>query len=328
MITARPPIGRRWTAIGTWCEVLVQAPTRAPEALDRLADDAATYAKGVVSDLDVACSRFRPDSELIRLRHGTTVEVSATLDGAIAAALRSARATGGLVDPTIATALVANGYDDDLDVVRARTTGSGAVRHRTRPPRPAPGYWRIQHDPAHREVMVPHRVDLDLGASAKAWAADRIAAHLGAELPTGAGVLVNLGGDLAVAGVAPEGGWRISVDDGAPAGDRPVVTIRSGGLATSSTALRTWARDGEQHHHIIDPRTGCSAPIVWTTVTVAARTCELANAAATAAVILGRDAPGWLAGHGVDARLRAADGGLSLVGGWPSESDSLADVKQ
>ena len=168
---------------------------------------------------------------------------------------------------------------------------------------------------------MPHRVEIDLGSSAKAWAADWIAASLGSAgvLPAGTGVLVNLGGDLALAGRPPTGGWRISVDDGSPVDERPIVTVRDGGLATSSTQLRTWQQGGRRRHHIIDPRTGDTAPDVWHTVTVAARTCELANAASTAAIVLGEEAPVWLAARGVHARLRAKHGSVHRVAGWPED---------
>jgi thiamine biosynthesis lipoprotein len=168
---------------------------------------------------------------------------------------------------------------------------------------------------------VPHRVEIDLGASAKAWLADLIAAGLSSSIiPAGGGVLVNLGGDIAVSGVAPEDGWRITVDDGTVVDDRPVITITAGGLATSSTRVRTWQQGARDRHHIVDPRTGDTAPVTWQAVTVAARTCELANAASTAAIVLGEQAPAWLTTRGVHARLRHHDGSLVRVGGWPAEA--------
>jgi thiamine biosynthesis lipoprotein len=319
--SAPAPLIRQWRAIGTRCEIGVSAPRVGDQVAETVADQAQQRAAVLVAELDLACSRFREDSELRRLRHGTAVSISPMLDGAVSAALRTARATEGLVDPTISTALVATGYDDDLDAVRRR----GDRAHRpSAATEAAPGYWRVLHDSADRRILVPHRVEMDLGASAKAWLADVIAARLVAEsvVPAGAGVLVNLGGDVAVAGAAPDGGWRISVDDGAPVvGDRPVITIGSGGLATSSTLLRTWRHGARRRHHIVDPRTGETAPTTWQAVTVAARSCELANAASTAAIVLGDDAPQWLADKGVHARLRRLDGALIRVGGWPAEPE-------
>ena len=156
-------------------------------------------------------------------------------------------------------------------------------------------------------LTVPAGVQLDLGATVKGWAADRSAARIAGEL--GCGVLVSLGGDTAVAGEPPEGGWRIRVQDRTalpgepPDGPSQVVTIRDGGLATSSTAARRWRRGGDVLHHILDPRTARPAAQVWRTVSVAASTCADANTAATAAIIKGRQAVGWLTGLRLPARL-------------------------
>ena len=141
---------------------------------------------------------------------------------------------------------------------------------------------------------------------------------------------LGLGGDIAVAGPAPEGGWRIRVQDvtGSP-GDPPdgpyaLVAIRDGGLATSSTAARRWQRGGDVLHHILDPRTGLPAEPVWRTVSVAAGTCADANAASTAAVIRGRAALGWLAKLGLPSRLVDATGAVFTVAGWPDDTSELS----
>jgi thiamine biosynthesis lipoprotein len=144
----------------------------------------------------------------------------------------------------------------------------------------------------------------------------------------GCGVLVSLGGDTAVAGEAPGDGWRIRVQDrtalpGEPAvGPSQVVTIRDGGLATSSTAARRWRRGGDVLHHILDPRTGRPAAPVWRTVSVAAATCADANTAATAAVIRGRQALPWLTSLRLPARLVALDGAVHTLAGWPADDSA------
>src|SRR6516225_3078463 len=107
------------------------------------------------------------------------------------------------------------------------------------------------------------------------------------------------------------GGWQIRVtDDHAAPESAPgqTVAIASGGLATSSTTVRTWSAGGRPVHHIVDPATGAPASSCWRTVSVAAGTCTDANTASTAAIILGADAPGWLSGLGLPARLVAEDG--------------------
>jgi thiamine biosynthesis lipoprotein len=167
-------------------------------------------------------------------------------------------------------------------------------------------------------VRVPQGVVLDLGATAKALAADR-AAQRALTAGSAAGVLVNLGGDIAVAGPAPDAGWPVRVTDrhdAPPLTPGQALTLRSGGLATSSTTVRRWGADA---HHIIDPRTGRPALSPWRTVSVTAATCVDANTASTAAIVLGDDAPAWLAARRLPARLADHEGRTQTVAGWPRE---------
>ena len=186
-----------------------------------------------------------------------------------------------------------------------------------------PGWRSVRVDVARQRLTVPAGVELDLGATVKGWAADRAAARIAEVL--GCGVLVSLGGDTAVAGESPGGGWRIRVQDrtalpGEPAdGPTQVVAIREGGLATSSTLARRWRRGGDVLHHILDPRTGLPAAPVWRTVSVAAATCADANTAATAAIIRGRQALPWLGGLKLPARLVDRDGTIHTVNAWPED---------
>ncbi len=265
-----------------------------------------------------ACSRFRPDSEISRaLAHpGREVALSPVLNAAMTHALRVAAATDYLVDPTVAAAVIAAGYDRDIaDVVaRATTTNQRSITGAAA----APGAWRIHHDRDAALLTVPAGVGIDLGATAKALAADRAAARIFRVV--GAGVLVGVGGDIAVAGNAPEGGWRIAIGDDHRAGSatHQQVSITSGGLATSSTVARRWRTSSGWAHHIIDPRTGRNPDPCWRSASVAAGSCVDANAAATAAIVLGAAAPDWLRRRGLPANLIDIDGAATAVAGWPT----------
>jgi FAD:protein FMN transferase len=100
--------------------------------------------------------------------------------------------------------------------------------------------------------------------------------------------------------------------------------LREGGLATSSTTVRRWRTGGVERHHIVDPRTGQPAREIWTTASVAAATCVDANAASTAAIVLGDAAPAWLARSGLAARLVRRDGSVLGVAGWPESEGEEA----
>jgi FAD:protein FMN transferase len=184
---------------------------------------------------------------------------------------------------------------------------------------PAAGWQGIEIDDARGRIRVAAGVEIDLGATAKALAADRAAAA--AFRATGSPVLVDLGGDIAVAGPAPAGGWPILVTDDhrAPSdADGQVVAIAAGGLATSSTTVRRWRTSEGLAHHVVDPRTGRPAAEIWRTVSVAAASCVAANTASTAAIVLGDDAPRWLEHNGYSARLVRRDGRVVVTGGWPA----------
>jgi thiamine biosynthesis lipoprotein len=175
----------------------------------------------------------------------------------------------------------------------------------------------VELDREQRTVRVPLGVVLDLGATAKALAADRAADRI--HRATGCGVLVNLGGDIAVAGRVPDGGWRVRVTDDEDRAGPPEqnVAIHEGGLATSSTGVRSWRRGSQTAHHIVSPASGLSAPPYWRTVTVAGATCVAANTASTAAIVRGPGAVRWLEELALPARLVRADGCTTYTGPWP-----------
>ena len=268
--------------------------------------------------VDQACSRFRADSELVSVNAsgGRPVEVSPTLAAAVAVALQVAAETDGVVDPTVGRAIRLLGYDRDFASLPSDALAYPVVTT-------VPGWRAVRFDAERRTVYVPRGVELDLGATAKAWCADE-AARACADA-TGAGVLVSLGGDTAVAGPAPDGGWLLRVcdryDDPPEAGG-PTVAIEEGGLATSSTTRRRWRRGGHELHHVLDPATGQSADSCWRTVSVAAATCVAANAASTAAIVLGPLAPQWLEARLLPARLVAHDGAVTTTSGWPADADA------
>ena len=276
-------------------------------------------AEEVVAAIDAAASRFREDSELSRLNSlpDRLTRVSPLLADLVQAALHAAALTNGAVDPTVGRAIRLAGYDSDFALVSQHGEPLRLVAEGV------PGWKAIQFSRPTRTVLVPRGVELDLGATAKAAAADMAAANAAAA--TGTGVLVSLGGDVAVAGEAPPGGWLIqaSEDSEAPLADEEeTVSIASGGVATSGTTVRRWVRGEVVLHHIIDPATGLPVESCWRTATVAAGSCVDANTASTAAVVMGERAPAWLRERRMTARLVHADGSVVRLAGWPDPADS------
>jgi thiamine biosynthesis lipoprotein len=297
-------------AIGTTASMVLTEPGQC--------DRAAAILRSELDAIDRAASRFRADSELVGVNAaaGRALSVSPLLFRAIGEAIRAARLTDGLVDPTVGQALILAGYDRDFGDVEP--DGPPLILRA----QPVPGWRAVRTDPVDRTVRVPAGVTLDLGATAKALCADLAADRIAAE--TGAGVLVNLGGDIAARGPAPEGGWSVRITHdhalSPETAEGPVISIQAGGLATSTTSVRRWLRGGTVMHHLIDPATGLPATEHWRTVSVAAADCVDANIGSCAAILLGPAAPAWLEEQDLPARLIDPTGAARTVAGWPEDT--------
>jgi thiamine biosynthesis lipoprotein len=217
------------------------------------------------------------------------LELSPLFARACAVALQAAKATGGLVDPTLGEAVESAGYDRDFADLREGSEPPGP---------PQPGRWR-ELKLVGRMLFRPADVRLDLNGVVKGLATDAAA-----ELLPGDG-FVSAGGDIAVrGGAAVELPGRVS------------LLLRSGGIATSGSTRRRWLRSGETQHHLIDPRTGLPSESCWSEVTVAAGSCVAADVAAKAAFLLSVGGPDWLDARGLPGLFHASDGSLTTNRTW------------
>ena len=256
--------------MGTTAMVVVDGP---PALLD--------HAEAIVRACERRWTRFDPDSELSQLNRsaGRPVLLPRDTFELVAAAVRSAALTNGRFDPTVARAMVANGYDRSFERASLRRTEAVSV----------PGCAEIDVDDALGAVTLPPGVTLDLGGIGKGHTADLVADEL---LEAGArGVLVDLGGDVRVAGDAPDGrAWRVAVEDPFDAGrDLVELSIAAGAVATSSVRRRRWRDGDEELHHVVDPSTGQPAKTALASVTVLAASASWAEVTAKAALIAGPD---------------------------------------
>jgi thiamine biosynthesis lipoprotein len=288
----------------TWSDwsCLVRVVVADPEVLEPAVADVVR----LMHRVEAAASRFRLASELCwaNANAGRPTAVSRTMVRLVDTALGEASRSEGAMDPTLGRDLDRIGYERDIALVGDSNEVIG--------PRLRARSWRDVHlDRLSGILTVPLGTALDLGASAKAHTADWAAEELAGRY--GCGVLVEIGGDLAVAG---DRDWQVNVSERAGA-DGQQITLHAGGLATSTTTIRTWQRGGERMHHIVDPVTGLPAAGRWRTVSVAAGSATHANTCATAAIVYGDKALSWLASQRVAARLIDRDGGIVTIGGWP-----------
>jgi thiamine biosynthesis lipoprotein len=272
----------------------------------------------LMGEVEQAASRFRADSDLARCnaRAGQLTPVSSLFVDLVVVALDAARETDGAADPTVGAHLEALGYDADIGVVRARQR-TLTVPTRRRPPK-LPSWRSVEVDRDLRMVGLPRGLALDLGATAKAWTADRAAARVNERFHSP--VLVEIGGDLAVAGAGDQPfAIRVAEQEGQPG---ELVDVRHGGLTTSTTVVRRWRSRQRLVHHIIDPATGQSARGLWRTASVWAPTAVAANAASTAAIVMNDRTIPWLARHAPAARLVDLDGFVYHLHGWPGRPEA------
>lgn len=296
------------SAIWTDWSCRVRVTVTRPEALMA----AKQQVVALMADVGLSADRFSPFSDVSRVNEaaGRLVPVSGRTIALVDVALDAAAESGGAVDPTIGAHLVRAGYADDIAVVRDRLVVIDDEHL------PQADWTQVRVDHTLSRIGLPAGLRLDLGATAKAWTAD-VAAHQVAST-LGTAVLVEIGGDVSVAGGRTRP-WQVQVSERAGEPGQP-VGLERGGLATSSTISRKWRTPAGAAHHVIDPRTGQPAAGPWRTVTAWAPSAVQANTASTTALVLGDEAVAYLDELEVAARLVGVDGHVLTVGDWPAEA--------
>ncbi len=231
-------------------------------------------------------SRFRWDSELSYLnrKQGEAVAVSSVLWDVLQVALEAAEDSRGLVTPAVLDALEAAGYDRSFELLANSSSRLGAHFPSINA---AANLDEIALDPDEHKVLLPEGLRLDLGGSAKGWAAHQAARRLAEYAPA----LVSAGGDIAL---TPRRGqdqfWQIGIKDPFnPQAESARISLHEGGTATSGTDHRQWEQGGEWRTHIIDPRSNAPVQSDVLSATVIAPNLMEAEIAAKTCLILGSE---------------------------------------
>jgi thiamine biosynthesis lipoprotein len=290
-------------AMGTGCALAVSADP-VEQSAARLALSAAW---NELRTCELVLSRFDPRSQLSELNGsaGTWMQVDERLFAALAAAVRLRRETNGRFDPTILPALVAQGYDRSFELLEARPSRTGDY----------PAGAVIELDPRRSRVRIERGAAVDLGGIGKGFSAGRALDAMRTVWRGLPGAIVDLGGDIAAAGLPPEGGpWLVAVENPWRSEQSlGTIALTAGGVATSGPARRRFGPDGT-HHHLIDPDTGESSQLGPLAVTVVAPDPGTADAHATALAV-SPDAGAYASAHpGLGALVVTGPGPPQLFG--------------
>lgn len=325
---------RTWRAMGSTAHIIVVGAS--VDEAEALTQQAVTR----IEELESRWSRFRPDSEICRLNNhsGSPVEVSPDTVTLVTLAVEGWRLTGGGFDPLLLDALVDAGYDRDLDEVRSGNATDHAaplIVPRGRAAHPAGRGLRTlvactDIEISGGTVVLPASTSFDGGGIGKGLAADLV---LDEVMRAGAlGALVNLGGDLRVRGLSPEGGaWTLGIEHPHQADPITLVGVAGGAIASSTTLLRRWTANGAEQHHLIDPHTGEPSESDITFASVIAAEAWEAEVLAKAVLLRGTErafdllVPGRHAALIVDrdGNIRTSEGFAAFTGGTvPTQLDA------
>jgi thiamine biosynthesis lipoprotein len=271
-------ISRSFCSMNTRIEAVVCVPE--PQSSE--AERSLKHVQAIFDTVEIQFSRFRNDSELSRLNHsaGQVFKASLLLYEIVEAAIRSARLTDGIFDPTILPGLIESGYDRSFELIK---------RSRKKPitnQNPSTHRWQdIFMDPKTHSIYLPEGYCLDLGGIGKGWTVDRASRYLDKYQ----NYAINAGGDIIVKGTQADGSpWTIGIQD--PLNRKPslgILSLTNDAICTSTTLQRQWWINNVRKHHLIDPRSGLPANSGVISATVIAKTATLAETIAKAALILG-----------------------------------------
>lgn len=270
-------------------------------------------ARDLVLALERRWSRFLPNSEvsLLNARAGRWTHVGEATLELVARAIEGWQVTNGRYDPTVLGDVIRAGYDRSFEQIallspRAERPRSGLVN----------GAGGLAVDRDQGAVLVPAGVGFDPGGIGKGLAADLVAARISAE--GAAGVLVNIGGDLRVVGVAAGGEtWSVDLDPAAAGQPIGAVALDDGAVATSTVLRRRWLVGGENCHHLIDPATGRPVSGRAVSASVLAARGWQAEVLAKAALVAGiEDGVELIAGAGAEGVMVDDTGDLHPTAGF------------
>lgn len=240
---------------------------------------AAEEALDLCRRMESVFSRTQPGSELYRLNESGSMTVSDELLAAVTLALDFSRATGGRFDPTMGAVSALYAFSSDSPACPDAGALKEALSHT--------GWQKVRID-GNLITLEDPAAELDLGAVAKGFIADRMKALL--QERGVASAIINLGGNILCLGARPDGAaYRVGVQYPDRDSSEIVETVSAADLSivTSGVYQRFFEQDGRLYHHILDPETGDSLRNGLSAVTVIGPSGAMCDALSTSCFSLG-----------------------------------------
>jgi thiamine biosynthesis lipoprotein len=278
-------LGFAFSAMASDCEVRIVGMGR------RRAEPLARAAIAEVRRIEVKFSRYRARSIVSRINAlagtGQRLAVDAETAQLLDFAAQLHAASDGLFD--ITSGILRQAWD-----FRSRRIPSRAAIHALLP---RIGWQQVHWKQQHIALPLAG-MELDFGGFGKEYAADRAATLLQVR-----GVrhgLVNLGGDIRLAGPRPDGQpWVLAIQHPRePQKKLATMALADGALATSGDYERYFELDGVRYCHVLDPRSGWPVA-AWRSISVVAPACLAAGALTTVAMLKGAGAIDFLQAQNV-----------------------------
>jgi FAD:protein FMN transferase len=261
--------------MGTSWSVLIDDLVTDPTLLSRL--------QAAVDEVDAQMSTWKPDSNLMRLNAAPLdvwVALPERLLTVLEAGLSISRQTGGAFEMNIGDAVRAWGFGPDLIDLHAIRAASAARR--------VPATAALEPDQANSRARKSAQLALDLSGIAKGYGVDRLA-----ETARDFGVahaLCTIDGEIRALGTRQDGRpWAVGIEapDSTAKGQHSVLELEDIAVATSGDYRHFVTVRRTRLSHTMDPQRGAPLVAAPASVTVMSRSCMMADAMATALMVMG-----------------------------------------
>ncbi len=232
-----------------------------------------------INRLDALFAKTNEKSDIYRINHGETENISAETLDLVSSALETGKSTNGAFDITVAPVTEEWGFTDEQYRVPTAEEIAAALEK--------VGYDRVKIK--DNTIEKPDDMLIDLGGIAKGYTSDRVIDIFRQNGINSA--IVSLGGNVQTLGTKPDGSkWKIGIQNPEADEEHPfigVLAVNEKAVITSGGYQRFFEQDGKIYHHIIDPKTGCPAESGVISATIVANSGRLADGLSTALYVMG-----------------------------------------